>query len=78
MCQFCSVENAAFVGWGWGFATFVVDSLKRVLLSVCGLQNDPEAIEKIDCRNHYFQFYPRTYYIPQFISLTCSQCSNDE
>ena len=70
--RFCSVEKVQ------GFATFVVDSLKRVLSSVFGLQNDPEATEKTDYRNHCFQYNPRTYYIPQFISFIYSQCSKQK
>ena len=42
MGWFCNVEGLAFVGCVESFATFVVDSLKRVVSSVCGLRVDPD------------------------------------
>ena len=42
MGRFCNVEGLAFVGWVKTFSTFVVDSLKRVVSSVCGLRVDPD------------------------------------
>ena len=43
MDRSCGVENVAVVGWVCSFATFVDDSLKRVVFGLCGLRDDPDA-----------------------------------
>ena len=43
MDRSCGVENVVVVGWVCSFATFVDDSLKRVVFGLCGLRDDPDA-----------------------------------